>query len=1103
MLAGLFALLDTARSGGVTDIAGAVQATTTSAEIEQGVHFQLDPAALDPLATAAGVSLYEFRREAEYLWSFGEDYAFADLPVDYHGPTGSGAASGPFAAHAYKAPGSYTVECLWYFRGSIWRSTLGVTVSDTSFTSAETGVCDPDGDWTGFPAHDVANRFTDPDEALRAWDVSVGTIRHLVFRAGKTYSIKGHPDQNTAQPGGRTARYRPPAPGARISTIGSGRAVLNVVYGDGGIELYTWLLKQRGDGVQTDFVHSTTLPADTAVYLGTALQTAGTDYTVETTNVPDDTVRFLSAPGSDVPVYLFDAAADGALSSFGSDLILANQDGLVISGLDIRGGYDAAAPGIFDPADLSTWEHAIVIDAIGASDAVNDVTVFDCAISGFRGQINMATGGDNHFAIGCDLTSWYDYGFYGGGRKRYAAVGCSIRQKVDALNGPGSKSENKVGVANHPDHGPIRWNTAYECVINRSVLESRNGWAGADTVGDTNAQPCARIPQNFTPLMSFCLTETTTYNGEAVAAGVPNDKIAVPASDIMYLAQNVHVGGIATARFLSGQFPYSVLNSVFYLPDAPLDSSFELAAINTAGGATQSQDGVREVGHQFINCTIIVKADRPTRNCTLGGPFQITDTGIVNEVGRATVSGTPSSVDVVTTLSGTNNGNNHAWRVWRKASGEADSAATSQGTVSERNTIYSLSEPDADPAADPTVTVTLVSGTFADGDVVILTRENCAETPDFEIVGGEPVYTGGSLPLETYFPNNRTAAVGLAEPVFDNCLIGIDGDWSTFKLLDSGAAETPADWRTSRFDPISTLFQPQSGSPALGAAKKTDWVTASGGTVTAITEGADDYTVHEFTADGTFEVTEGGQIEYLIVGGGGGGSTAGGGAGGVVQGSMTIAPGSYPVTVGAGGAGIIGDATPRPAPATPGEDSSFAGLVALGGGPGSGTDGGADTTGDEAEGGSGGGGGSSSQPAQYVTVLGSALQPGSASGGLGHDGGEVEDFTSPFYAGGGGGAGGPGQSPGNPGTWAAGGAGITTTIAGAARDIAGGGAGGEWGTGTGIAGAYGGGSGGAGYPLSERDGTPNTGGGGGGGGPTAPGGTGGTGLVIIRYLTGA
>lgn len=52
-------------------------------------------------------------------------------------------------------------------------------------------------------------------------------------------------------------------------------------------------------------------------------------------------------------------------------------------------------------------------------------------------------------------------------------------------------------------------------------------------------------------------------------------------------------------------------------------------------------------------------------------------------------------------------------------------------------------------------------------------------------------------------------------------------------------------------------------------------VSASGGTETTITDGGISYKVHTFLSGGTFTVSEGGLVEYLVVGGGGGGGVQG------------------------------------------------------------------------------------------------------------------------------------------------------------------------------------------------------------------------------------
>ena len=139
----------------------------------------------------------------------------------------------------------------------------------------------------------------------------------------------------------------------------------------------------------------------------------------------------------------------------------------------------------------------------------------------------------------------------------------------------------------------------------------------------------------------------------------------------------------------------------------------------------------------------------------------------------------------------------------------------------------------------------------------------------------------------------------------------------------------------------------------------TEWNTLSNVPFSA-TGGTEDttsrsgYKIHTFTTPGTFEVTSGsGDVEYLVVaGGGGGGADRGGGGGGGgfrTASSFPVTPGSYPVTVGGGGA-----ASSYPGgPGTNGSDSSFGPITSTGGG----TGGGQPSPVNGSPGGSGGGGG--------------------------------------------------------------------------------------------------------------------------------------------------
>ena len=311
---------------------------------------------------------------------------------------------------------------------------------------------------------------------------------------------------------------------------------------------------------------------------------------------------------------------------------------------------------------------------------------------------------------------------------------------------------------------------------------------------------------------------------------------------------------------------------------------------------------------------------------------------------------------------------------------------------------------------------------------------------------------------------------------------------------------------------------------------------ATGGSVSDVNIDGREYRVHTFTSVGTstFEVTkvggfDGGAVDVLIVAGGGsgaGGLGAGGGAGGMIDSTTdssitkpVMEAQSYTVIVGNGGAGRLGGSG-QPGPAgNNGQDSSFAGLVAIGGG----------YAGHHREvrsggnaGGSGGGAGPGDDGPNILTG-GAALQPSSASGGYGNRGGNSPPQGSNYPSGGGGGAGERGQETTNQrGSGQRGGNGLQSNIDGNNFYYAGGGGGSEYDEAQGAGnGGLGGGGGG-----STRNGTPGTGGagrnpggngargngtrggnggantGGGGGGSTwddSRGGDGGSGIVIIRY----
>ena len=288
---------------------------------------------------------------------------------------------------------------------------------------------------------------------------------------------------------------------------------------------------------------------------------------------------------------------------------------------------------------------------------------------------------------------------------------------------------------------------------------------------------------------------------------------------------------------------------------------------------------------------------------------------------------------------------------------------------------------------------------------------------------------------------------------------------------------------------------------------------ATGGTITTPGNG---YKYHFLTADPhtfTISATPGSiDVEYVIVGGGGGGGTyssgnsgGGGGAGGFVTGTFpNMAAGTYPVTIGQGGAGQ--GSVPV---GLPGSSTVFNSITAYGGGSGSpayGADGnpGASGGGGGGNGPTEGGVGNRIQPDGSVNIP-SPLQPQGYPGGLG---GPAGNSGRSGGGGGAGGAGGDADAEGNSGSGGvgkvafSGDAGVPTdygtTGPTPGRWFAGGGAGGGYTTANTNTGPGGAGGGGTQLSGGSLNGTPNTGGGGGGAqAPTA--GDGGSGIVILKY----
>ena len=294
------------------------------------------------------------------------------------------------------------------------------------------------------------------------------------------------------------------------------------------------------------------------------------------------------------------------------------------------------------------------------------------------------------------------------------------------------------------------------------------------------------------------------------------------------------------------------------------------------------------------------------------------------------------------------------------------------------------------------------------------------------------------------------------------------------------------------------------------------FISATGGTIT--TDG--NFKIHAFTGDGDFVVTGGGGdlgiAGYMIVaGGGGGGRDDGGGGGGggfrcgpgaLCARHIPFQTGTFPITVGAGGAGATSGAY-----GTKGSDSIVSTITSAGGGGGGGGNNDHDPT---MDGGSGAGAGYTNEPSSGNTLGQGNTPPVSPPQGNNGGGG----FGHHNTGGGGGGANQAASNSGGQHQASAGGAGSNaipifgcapkpyypTPIAnGPTATFSGGGGGGALGTG----GTGGSGGGADGRQQGSPTGVGKSGeanhGGGGGGGANHPsprcGGAGGKGIVLLKY----
>jgi len=411
--------------------------------------------------------------------------------------------------------------------------------------------------------------------------------------------------------------------------------------------------------------------------------------------------------------------------------------------------------------------------------------------------------------------------------------------------------------------------------------------------------------------------------------------------------------------------------------------------------------------------------------------------------------------------------------------------------------------------------------------------------PDALYVNANPVWVTASGSLGTF---NENVSISLSATATDETTVSYA--LASGSTLPSGVTLNSASGLISGILPnisSNTVYSfTVNATDGLNTTPRSFSITSnplpevSGGILTSDST----YYYRAFLSSGDL-IVSGGSInaDILMVGGGGAGGPSygdndtgkgGGGAGGVLTKlAHPITAGTYPITVGNGGAGRSRGTNSAPPAANSGQPTIAFGVQANGGGAGGGSDdyaGGA-----PAQGGSGGGAGA--RNSNSINFTGAVSNQASYSGWTKYGNSGESANNGNFGGGGGGGAGGAGQGQtgsSNDSIGGNGGVGYNFsstfgTTYGASGWFGGGGGGGSYATASLKAQSVGG-QGGGGNGVSAREysqggqvlnvninGAANTGGGGGGSSEDAgirenfgsQSGSGGSGIVIIRYLKSA
>jgi hypothetical protein len=846
----------------------AIAPSRTEAPEGGGVHFEpvMDGAdSLEALAVAWGVdgvttvstaaqkaaAARTLLRHGLFTWTFSddpaEDYSFDRLGLASYVSDKAGDMVGPWAAHAYVAPGAHVVRLTLRWRARLATGSTIVTIhplfvgAGRAFDPAmQVAVVDPDGDFADLPVELAgvpgARRYADASDALD-WMTSAAD-RCVMLRRGKTHYLNRKPSSVS--------------PRNYVGAWGGGTDHAILRRGP------SWELLGRkdveaiadGSGTLT-FSALSPLTANIpgrAVYVNGILRgtydvatdtTSGGGYTFTgPADQPTGLIWDVDAPPAGARIQIFRTPINLSGESI-FDVNYNNEDGgsmpgVVIRDVSLRGDYHPAAPGTFDGVDLTTFQHDIGLCLVGARNNIEDLTVFRCDGRGINSLVTGAPtpeGKDGRTAVMADCTSpwWYNYGAYTGGHYEFCVIGCAFVQASDAISsGLGSKSENKVGVPNYADHGPLRMPFNFRSALCRNVFASYNSWGADEDEGEQGStQPVARLAQNSTEGQSYNFSENECYGGSNLGiggGGGGNFQRPIQVMDDFLGEGNWLEYGAATTTGVGTPQYFRSRNNVFFVPDvAALSPSTAIRIYGPSSNGGSWALGGEVAQPEAYNDTIVVKGSRSAR-LQLGSPAVLQDAGVIGRRGEI-VSCAAGQTQVIVPSSGTSGnarepdyGFGSHFRVYRSLDGGATWEEVGQADDANR-TVMSTSDRDV---AGKTWTHP-GDGTRAGWTLTLLKNPNRIRIDFVEArADGELVQTVYNPTIDamgvgvgndvTFYHNNLPAQITRPTPLIENVALVVDGAFTEIVEAEDGPYLDPAALTVEATGPFTGVWRPAPGS---------------------------------------------------------------------------------------------------------------------------------------------------------------------------------------------------------------------------------------------------------------------------------------------------